>query len=62
MEDCTSFHQSENSLKLIKLWTEEYSGVCSSVFKIFPMYEFSQVTLQDEIQARLNDRKVFEES
>lgn len=52
--------QSENVLNLHKVWIEEHTNFCSDSYKIFPMYEYSNVTLLDEMEARKQELKYFE--
>ena len=53
--------QCENVLNLTKVWSEQHSTMCSNTYKIFPMYEYSTVTLKDEMEARKSQNKHFEE-
>lgn len=57
-----SIRESENVLKMVKLWSKEHNGVCSNLFKIYTVYEYPKVRLIDEIEARKIEEKYFEEA
>lgn len=44
--------QQDNILSLIKFKLVTLSGLCSTSHKIYAIYEYPEVTLHEEIQAR----------
>jgi len=52
--------KSENILGVYKIKTHTITGLCSTTHKIYAIYEYPQVSLQDEIIARRKENKQFE--
>lgn len=48
-------------MSVSKIKTHTIHGLCSTTFKIFVIYEYPRVTLQDEILARQKEEKRFDE-
>ncbi len=46
---------------MTKVRAHSFHGLCSTSHKVLALYEYPQVTLQDEIAARLKEEKRFDE-
>jgi hypothetical protein len=51
----------ENILQMVKMETNQQKGVCSNIFKITMVFEYPRIRLIDEIKARREEDKFFEE-
>ena len=51
----------ENLLSLVKVTGKEFNNFCSNSYKIYALYEYPAITLEEEISARGRENKYFEE-
>jgi hypothetical protein len=51
---------SDHVLTVVKVRAHTFHGLCSTSHKVMAVYEYPQVTLQDEIAARLKEEKRFD--
>lgn len=45
----------------MKVFNKEFNNLCATTFKIYVVYEYPSVTLQEEIAARKKEDKYFDE-
>ena len=51
----------EHLLSIVRFTGQEFNNFCSNSYKIYVLYEYPPITLEDEIQARSKENKCFEE-
>jgi hypothetical protein len=56
-----SQHQNENILALVRFFSQTFNNICSTSYKIYALYDYPSITLQDEINTRHLQNKYFEE-
>lgn len=54
--------QGENVLQMVKVLSKEFKNFCSNTYKIYTIYEYPSVTLEEEINARKEQQKYFDET